>query len=479
MKYFTSLLFIFISNIVIAQTLDLSITFGGNDFDEGICIKQTDDEGFIIAGNTYSFGAGSSDFWLLRLDENYDTIWTETYGRNDIDLIQSICETYDQSIIIAGQTKSIYGDYDAWILKLNESGNIIWNNTYGGNEYNSAISVQQTTDSAFIVAGLKDSLEVGILSMWLLKLNESGDTIWTKSYEGTPYSIQQTLEGGYIVAGMKKISTLVYNAFILKLDQNGDTVWTKTISDNDFSRAYSVQQTNDNGYIIAGEIEVSEYNTDMWILKLDTNGDKEWERNFEDTLVGEVAYSICQTYDNGYIVGGTKYSGIGKKNGKTKEKYNINDLMILKLDQNGDKEWEFILDNSDRDEVNSILQLTNGNYIATGTTNNDLWIITIIENQNGLPTTPTIESFSISQNYPNPFSLETNINYSIPEDYNEWVVIKLYNSNGCIVKELLNRKHSGGNYCLSFNASLLPSGIYFYKIITNSYIKTNKMILMK
>ena len=308
-------------------------TYGGTAADTALSIQQTTDRGYIIAGATASFGAGNDDIWILKLDESGDIIWQKTYGGTANDVARSIQQTTDGGYIVAGYTTflgEVNGDF--WVLKLDGSGDIIWQKTYGGTAFEGPSSIQQITDGGYIVAGNTRSFGAVNGDFWVLKLDGSGDIIWQKTYGDTafegPSSIQQTTGGGYIVAGVRNSYGAVFGEFwVLKLDGSGDIIWQKTYGGTDFENALSIQQTTDEGYIVAG-FTVS-FGTsgshDFWILKLDGNGDIIWQKTYGGSYA-ETALSIQQTTDEGYIVAGTTVSfGVARSV----------DFWVLKLDEHG------------------------------------------------------------------------------------------------------------------------------------------------
>ena len=160
----------------LANAQQWAITYGGSDWDEALLIQETDDGGYIVAGYTYSFGAGNEDIWVLKLDEDGNVEWQKTYGGSDEDWAHSIQQTSDGGYIVAGYTYSFgAGEGDFWVLKLDENGNVEWQKTYGGSDYDRAKSIQQTDDGGYIVAGSTYSFGAGYYDFWVLKLDENGE----------------------------------------------------------------------------------------------------------------------------------------------------------------------------------------------------------------------------------------------------------------------------------------------------------------
>ena len=285
----------------VTQAIDWSRIYGGSNADFAYSIQQTSDGGYIVAGTTNSFGAGDNDFWILKLDSSGNVTWQKTYSGAYDDYAYSIQQTGDGGYIVAGDTYSFgAGDPDIWIVKLDSSGTITWQKTYGGTSWDEAHSVQQTADGGYIVAGSYSG------DMWILKLDSSGTITWQKTYGGTnwdeAHSVQQTNDGGFIVAGegnaLNNVSVNDY--WIIKLTSSGTITWQKTYggSDNDYS--YSIQQTSDGGYVVAGYTwSFGAGDADFWVLKLNPYGTMNSSCTFiEPTSISPVDSTISSADTN-------------------------------------------------------------------------------------------------------------------------------------------------------------------------------------
>jgi len=308
-------------------------TFGGSSDDLAYSIQQTEDGGYIVAGWTESFGAGGYNAYVLKLLPNGDLDWEKTFGGTGEDKAHSIQQTTDGGYIVAGWTYSSgAGNGDVYVLKLDSAGTLQWEKTFGGSNEDGAYSIQQTTDRGYIVAGWIYSSGADNRDAYVIKLNSTGTLQWQKTFGGSSedaaYSIQQTSDDGYIVAGWTKSSGAGRSdAYVIKLNSDGIFQWQKTFGGSSEDAAYSIQQTSDDGYIVAGE--TNSFGTggyDTYVLKLRPNGDLEWERTFGG-YNNDYAYSIQQTTDGGYVVAGWTYSFASS---------NDHDVYILKLDSNGD-----------------------------------------------------------------------------------------------------------------------------------------------
>jgi hypothetical protein len=181
-----------------------------------------------LAGLTASFGAGSADIFLIKTYANGNIIWAKTYGGTNSDEAYSVHQTSDGGYIVAGATYSFgAGNYDIFLMKTDANGNVIWAKTYGGTSTDYAYSVQQTSDGGYIVAGYTASFGAGSGDIFLIKTDANGNVQWAKTYGGIgwdlAYSVQQTSDGGYIVAGLTiSFGAGNYDIFLIKTDANGN-----------------------------------------------------------------------------------------------------------------------------------------------------------------------------------------------------------------------------------------------------------------
>ena len=249
-------------------------TFGGNEDEYANSVKQTIDGGYIISGYTISYGAGSKDFWLLKTAANGNEEWNQTFGGSSVDEAHSVQQTTDGGFIVAGVTRSFgAGSTDFWLIKTDTNGNEEWNQTFGGSSEDVAYSVQQTTDGGFIVAGETKSYGAGSSDFWLVKTDANGNEEWNQTFGlvgsryDIAYSVQQTTDGGFIVAGRNE-----GDYWLIKTDTNGNEEWNQTFGGSSFDVAYSVQQTTDGGFIVAGRKDVELSNKDFLLIKTDEEG---------------------------------------------------------------------------------------------------------------------------------------------------------------------------------------------------------------
>jgi uncharacterized delta-60 repeat protein len=355
--------------------------YGGVNHDVAHCIQQASDGGFIVAGETSSFGVVNPDVWVLKLDVNGSIQWQKIYGGIGFDIGRSIQQTADGGYIVAGETSSFGTDTDVWILKLNADGTIRWQNRYGGNGVNVAYSVQQTSEGGYIVAGETTPAGAAAADAFVLKLKSDGSTDWQKSYGGAgddrAWSIRQASDGGFIVAGeTNSYGAGGFDIWVWKLDASGSVAWQKTFGGNKDDTAYSVRQTSDGGYIIAGgATPAGSIFNDVFLLKLDASGSMVWGKTYGGAN-NDVAFSVQQTSDGGYIIAG-----------KNSPNPITSNMWVLKLDSNGGVVWEKTYGGQGSNSANFVFQNSDGGYSVTGETSfgagdADAWALKLDENGN-------------------------------------------------------------------------------------------------
>jgi len=295
-------------------------SFGGSSWDHGFSVRQTIDNGYIIVGYTLSYGAGDEDVWLIKTDSSGNKIWDKTFGGSGFDEGREIQVTKEGGYIIIGTTKSYgSGDNDFWLIKTDSYGNKLWNKTFGGDYDDYGYSVHQTSSGGYILTGYTTSKGAGSGDVWLVRTDVNGKKLWDKTFGGNGWdrgrSVRQTTDGGYIIAG----STFSYGVggdiWILKTDISGTLEWQMNRGQLGEDRGRSVRQTSDQGYIITGfRYSATQQSNDLWLIKLDKDGNRHWNT----TISGDDwDRGICveQTSDNGFIIAGyTKSYGEGDRN---------------------------------------------------------------------------------------------------------------------------------------------------------------------
>jgi hypothetical protein len=455
--------------ILAPSTLTAQVTFlrtyGGTDNDYGYSVEQTADSGYIIVGHTLSFGAGSTDVYLVKTDAVGGTLWTRTYGGSDNDYGWSVRQTMDGGYVIAGITFS-FGrqDGDFYLIKTNSSGEAQWTRTYGSSGSDHGYWAEPTADGGFILVG-KYGRATGYDDVYLVKTDSLGDTKWTRTYGGDSsdygWSVEQTVDGGYVIAGnTNSFGAGGWDAYLLKLDANGDTLWTRTFGGAGIDGGYSVRQTADGGYLMAGETEsFGSGNRDVYLIKTDADGDSLWASTYGGPGHDEGS-SIQRTTDGGYIIAGhTASYGAGDV-----------DVYIIKTDANGDSLWTRTYGGRDW-EIGKSVQLTfDGGYIIAGHTESfgagliDIYLIKTDSFGRAVavtePEASAIRATSLSLSCePNPFHSSTVLHLTTEPLDRSTTHLCVYDAEGRNVRSLSSLTWDGRDD----SGQPLPSGAYFIR----------------
>ncbi|MFY1112054.1 MAG: hypothetical protein AB3K77_10290 [Methanosarcinaceae archaeon] len=308
-------------------------SFGGGSEDNFRCVEQTSDGGYIAAGSTYSYGKGTK------------------------------------------------GYPDAWLIKVDNKGNLQWNKTFGGTYFDEGYFTRQTSDGGYVLSGY--TFPSGYAEPWLIRTERNGNEIWNKVADEIThedylqYMAERTSDGGYIIGdtvvheiGSYFASLIVdYDIRIIKYDINGNQQWNSTFGKNQSLETlnpllYPVKQTSDGGYVIASTTRSKESNSDdIWLIKTDESGQEQWNKTFGGPR-DDVGISISVTSDNGYVLTG-RYNDSSS--------FVIDgSAFILKTDSDGNQEWLKEFSNC---TLYSVQQTSDGGYVAAGVKNENAWLV--------------------------------------------------------------------------------------------------------
>ena len=392
----------------IPPAIEWQNTIGGSGSDFLYSLQQTRDGGYILGGGSVSDSSGdktensrgTSDFWVVKIDSSGTITSQKTFGGAGTDALRRVRQTSDGGYILAGEsdsdisgekTENSMGSTDNWIIKTDSLFNIQWQTTLGGAGLDYMQNIEQTADGNYIVSGTSNSSQsadksensMGGLDFWIIRLDESGNVIWENTIGGSGDEyhafIEPTKEGGYILGGRSDSdisgdktdsSNGNWDYWILKLDSSGNIQWQNSIGGSNLEDLYNVFQTFDGGYILGGmsksgisgdKTEDRHGNSDYWIVKTDSLGNIEWQNtiggNNEECLI-----SIKQTADSGFVMGGFSSSPIS---GDKTEHSNYRDYFVLKVDKNGIDEWQNTIWANGEEWIQE-LQQTNDGYILGG-----------------------------------------------------------------------------------------------------------------
>jgi hypothetical protein len=395
-------------------TIQWQNTIGGNAQDIISNVQQTADGGFILSGSSKSNISGDKtenalssnlmDYWIVKTDSLGNIQWQNTIGGTGDDHLNFVQQTTDGGFILGGRsdsdispdkTENNIGVIDYWIVKTDSLGNIQWDNTIGGSGNDHLYSVRQTADGGYILGGYSQSPISGDktedvfggshFDYWIVKTDASGNVQWDNTIGGTSAdmlkSIQQTTDGGYILGGYSQSnisgdktenSNGSWDYWIVKTDSTGNILWQNTIGGSGWEELYSIQQTADGGYILGGyspsnisgdKTENSMGGSDFWIVKTDSLGNIQWQNTIGGSS-GDTPSSIQLTSDGGYIIGGFSNSNISGD--KTENSIGAQDYWVVKTNSSGSIQWQKTIGGNLADYISSVQQTIDGGYIMGG-----------------------------------------------------------------------------------------------------------------
>ena len=389
-------------------TLDLIQTFGGSKNDVAQSVIATLDGGFAVIGYTQSMDGDVSDkldesfdFWVLKFNSEANLEWNKTYGGSGDDRGYDIIQTSDNGFAILGYTDSSDGDItlnngfrDFWLAKLDTSGNLTWQKSFGFSGADQGTSLLQTSDNDFIISGVLDVTSSGGQGnlgrlvtehaggdYWAIKVSSSGDLIWSRFYGGSftdsPTGIVENNNNEFIFVGGSDSNDVditnnkgSYDFWVVKSEAGGNMIWEKSFGGSEIDEARGIVSTDDGSHIIVGDTRSNEQDVslnngaaDLWMIKISDDGDLIWNRSIGGSNF-DVSRSINKTSDNGFIIAGSSRSS----DGDVARNQGQNDAWIVKIDTNGQLLWETTVGGSNIDFAYDAVQLANGNIIAVGET---------------------------------------------------------------------------------------------------------------
>lgn len=352
------------------DNLEWQKTYGGSNDDRGRALIQTQDGGYAIIGTSNSNDAdvsgnnGAQDYWIAKLDPQGNVSWQKSLGFQGNDIGTSLIQTNDLGYLLTGvldvtasggagntnrsNTRHAGGDY--WAIKLDALGALEWSRYFGGNFTDTPESAAETSEGAFIIVGGSDSEDTDISNnkgnydFWVIKISATGDLIWEKSFGGDQIdearSIVKTNDGHFLIAGDTRSNDQDVSSnkgaadlWLIKITSDGNLIWEKTIGGSSFDVARAVKSTRDNGFILSGssrssdgDVSINKGQNDAWVIKVNTEGELEWETTAGGSNV-DFAYSVAELNDNSIIAVGDTTS----QDGDIENNQGFTDLLIIKI----------------------------------------------------------------------------------------------------------------------------------------------------
>lgn len=434
-------------------------------------VELATDGGFIMAGQT---NVDSINIYVIKTNAFGDTLWTRTYGGPGKEYARSIKQTTDKGYIIAGWSSS-YGavNWDVYLIKTDSVGNVLWSKLYGGAGQDLGMDVEQTSDGGYIIGGRTKSFGAGDFDVYVIKTNSIGDTSWTRTLGGgnmdIASSIRQTTDGGYIITGTTNSFGAGSNdVYLIKLTNSGNISWSKVYGGINDDQSNSVQQTIDGGNILAGyNTDSLNINSNLFILKTDANGDTLWTKSYREPNLINVANSIHQSYDHGYLVCGIGIAQV-----------NYIGLYLLKTDSLGNS-----ICNQEKIKISvnspaTIVTNPNSQVLSATTNIKSVSTLTFIVPEvvtnycstNGIALENNTTYFKM---YPNPSCGEVMIEYSLRSDTR-------LNITDLVGNLLMSQTIDFQENFSRISCWSLRNGFYFYSIIAEDrIIKSGKLIISR
>lgn len=397
-------------------------SFGGTGYDNPLEIVPSPEGGAVVVGFTDSFGAGSNDVWVLKLSKFGGVEWQKTYGGENSDVGTAITESPDGGYVIAGWTMS-YGpsNLNGWVIKLNNTGEIQWQKTYGESQADSFYAISPTSDQGYVIAGATQSFGAVGNDMWLVRVDGSGNVIWSKSYGGSgsdiAHSVIQSSDGGFVIVGStESFGAGAHDVWVRKVDASGNLNWQMVEGGGGTDLGLSVAKDTSGNFLVTGYTGSSGDGIEFLILKIDSSGNVVWRKTYGSDA--DEGYAVITTEDGGSIVAGQSF-GFG---------------VLVKLDQSGNTQWKKRYGGGGYDEIQDLVRTSDGGYALTGLTfsygagDADFWVLkidgegnlrscTIVGNPSGSMETSLTQSGSVVATIRNPTVIVSNSN-TIPIDTN-------------------------------------------------------------
>lgn len=481
------ILIVSLAYTVKSQTMIWETNFGGMLNEMGNSCQVLPDSCIIILGTTYSYGSGLSDIYLVKTDNLGNILWTKQYGGDSTDFGYDIQLTSDSGFIIVGTTTINKISKDIYLIKVDSSGTVEWEKTFGGTGTEEGQSVRQTNDKGYIIAGTTNSIGNGYTDMYLIKTDSLGNLEWEKAFGGAGgeagYAARQTADLGYVLIGSTGSYGVGYSSiYVVRTNSAGDSLWTNTYGGNRADFGYSVEVAADGGFIFVGATaSFGNGESDAYLVKTDPSGNFEWDYTYGGANEDR-GYSVQELASGNFVL-----------TGKT-ESFSTNiEAYLIMTNPVGEPVWTSYFGGSKSDEAQAVAFDDNGDIIVVGKSfsytsgGSDVYLIKVQGEQatdiNELIVSDYLpDGFELHQNYPNPFNMSTSIEYSIPNKAD--VTLTIYNVLGQVVSYWNASSLPAGNYRYEWDGtneqgSDIASGIYLYRLQYGSFALTKKMLLLK
>ena len=341
-------------------------TFGDASYDYGRSLIELNDGGYIIAGNTSLLGDNYSNALLIKIDHTGKEMWKRDYTFSSVDRLNMVKELQDGSLVAAGFTMSSTNySKDILVIKTDAQGNLEWQRSYGDAQDETANSIDILIGGGFIISGEVINENTGFSLCYLIKIDNEGGLDWSNTFGGNQndngLSVISTNDAGFAITGMtRSLGDSNGDVWLIKVNSNGEMEWERTYGGDDTEYGRTIQQTVDGGYIIIGQTESFGlgYN-DAYLIKTDSQGNEIWSQTFggQGTDQGR---QVVNTLDEGYLISGytDSFGTLGGFN-----------FWLVKANSLGELEWQRFYGEQGDDRGLSGIQTSDGGYAIAGYTN--------------------------------------------------------------------------------------------------------------
>jgi|GEM_PF-5675522 len=344
-----------------ADWVDFAETFEAERDASAQSLVQTADGGFALAGRRET-AAGNADACLLVTDGDGNELVDRTYGGDETEVMYDVVETNDGGFAMAGITTSFgAGDYDAWLVKTDETGDVEFTETYGGDRQDRAYALVQTADGGFVLAGDRTSAESAGNDFWLVKTDEAGDEEFSRTYgrganSETLEAMVQTSDGGFALAGTTRSDDTFENSlWLVKTDEAGDEEFSTAIDTDGVDRANALVQTDDGGFALAGSGVAEDRAGEVWLVKTDETGDEAFVESYGGDEL-DLADGVVQTADGGFALAGLTESSDADGS----------DVYFLTTDESGEVTAERTYGSCGHDRARDLVRTADGGFALAG-----------------------------------------------------------------------------------------------------------------
>ncbi len=461
-----------------AQVVIWSQTYGSSQQDGGESIVLDDNGCLTVTG--FKTLSNLKDVLLMKTDTSGNEIWSRTFNIGLNDWGRSMEKTEDGGYIITGMTEVTAQIYDPFLIKTDSAGNMIWHRSYdfGLGADDRGHAVWQTSDGGYIIAGQTRIFHGPFANydMYVIKTDANGNVQWSKTFfreeDGNDVALGvQQLSDGGYIIGGFTQSS-VWACYIIRTDSLGNALWSNVYPGSWQSECYDIMSTPDGGFILTGTESSFETDTDLLITKLNADGDLVWKKIY-GTEDGEMGQSIQRLQDGGFIIAGMNSHGAGSY-----------DMYVVRTNSSGDSLWSNTIGGAGDDRAFGVAASQNGNYYVTGFSwsfgsgNGDVYLVKISDLSTGIGENISVpETASLYQNYPNPFNPVTKIKFTLSSRSD--ISINIFDAAGKLVEELVNTALNRGNYEIEFKGNNLSSGVYYCTLNSEKFKQTIKMLLIK